>query len=72
MHVLYRNGQLCIWECTIDAEDLVPWEPPVKKDKQQTDSDIEDDVDIEKAIEKTDKQTKAYERNLQKSRNFDF
>ncbi|XP_043259582.1 periodic tryptophan protein 2 homolog [Colletes gigas] len=63
-----RNGQLCIWDCTIDAEDLVPWEPPVKKDKRHPDSDIEDDVDIEKVLERTEKQTKAYERNLQKSR----
>ncbi|KZC03862.1 Periodic tryptophan protein 2 like protein [Dufourea novaeangliae] len=63
-----RNGQLCIWECTIDANDLVPWEPSLKKKKKQKDSDTEDDVDLEKAIEKTDKQAKAYERNMQQSR----
>lgn len=65
-----RNGQLCVWECTIDPEDLVPWEPPAKK--KQKDSDSEDDIDLDKAIEKTDKQAKAYERKLQKSRNFRF
>lgn len=62
-----KNGQLCVWECTIDPEDLVPWEPPAKK--KQKDSDSEDDIDLDKAIEKTDKQAKAYERKLQKSRN---
>ncbi|XP_053995438.1 periodic tryptophan protein 2 homolog [Hylaeus anthracinus] len=68
LNTISRNGQLCIWECTIDAEDLVPWEPPAKKDKQQTDSDVEDDVDLEKAVERTEKQNKAHERSLKKSR----
>ncbi|CAK9804620.1 Periodic tryptophan protein 2 homolog [Anthophora plagiata] len=68
LSTISRNGRLCIWECAIDPEDLVPLGlPPVKKDKQ-TDSDEEDDVDIEKAIEKTDKQAKAEERNLEQSR----
>ncbi|XP_003396174.1 periodic tryptophan protein 2 homolog [Bombus terrestris] len=63
-----RNGQLCIWECTIDPEDLMPSNvPPIKRGKR-TDSDEEDDVNIEKAIEKTDKQIKAHERDLLKSR----
>lgn len=45
-------------------------EPPTKRDKK-TDSDEEDDVNIEKTIEKTDKQAKAYEDSLlKKSRNF--
>ena len=62
---------MCIWECTIDPEDLMPVEePPTKRDKK-TDSDEEDDVNIEKTIEKTDKQAKAYEDSLlKKSRNF--
>ncbi|XP_076749162.1 periodic tryptophan protein 2 homolog [Xylocopa sonorina] len=64
-----RNGQLCLWECTIDPEDLVPEEQPAPKKGKKTDSDEEDDVDIEKAIEKTDKQAKAHERNLQRSEN---
>ncbi|CAK9825038.1 Periodic tryptophan protein 2 homolog [Anthophora retusa] len=67
LSTISRNGRLCIWECAIDPEDLVPLgSPPVKRNKQ-TDSDEEDDVDIEKAIEKTDKQTKAEERNLKQS-----
>ncbi|XP_068986083.1 periodic tryptophan protein 2 homolog [Bombus flavifrons] len=62
-----RNGQLCIWECTIDPEDLMPSNvPPIKRNKK-ADSDEEDDVNIEKAIEKTDKQVKAHEHNLLKS-----
>ncbi|OAD61424.1 Periodic tryptophan protein 2 like protein, partial [Eufriesea mexicana] len=64
-----RNGHLCIWECAIDPEDLMPWEPPPLKKDKKTDSDEEDDVNIEKAIEKTDKQAKVYEYNLEKSRN---
>ncbi|CAK9809708.1 Periodic tryptophan protein 2 homolog [Anthophora quadrimaculata] len=68
LSTISRNGRLCIWECAIDPEDLVPLgSPPAKRDKQ-TDSDEEDDVDIEKAIEKTDKQAKAEERNLEQSR----
>lgn len=63
-----RNGQLCVWECTIDPEDLILWEPPAKKDKAKEDSDTEDDIDIEKTIERTDKQAKAHERNMQLSR----
>lgn len=69
--VPYRNGQLCVWECTIDPEDLIPLEPPAKKDKAK-DSDTEDDIDIEKTIERTDKQARAHERNMQLSRNFSF
>ncbi|XP_033339353.1 periodic tryptophan protein 2 homolog [Megalopta genalis] len=60
-----RNGQLCVWDCTINANDLVPWEPLVKR--RQRDSDGEDDVDLDKAIERTEKQAKARERNLQRS-----
>ncbi|XP_035733871.1 periodic tryptophan protein 2 homolog [Vespa mandarinia] len=58
-----RNGQLCVWECTIDPDDLVEWEPPTKKDRK-TDSDDEDDIDLDKAIEKTDKQRNNLERKL--------
>ncbi|XP_078051727.1 periodic tryptophan protein 2 homolog isoform X1 [Augochlora pura] len=60
-----RNGQLCVWDCTINADDLVPWDPPSKR--RQRDSDEEDDVDLDKAIEKTEKQTKTRERNLRRS-----
>lgn len=67
-----RNGQLCIWECTIDPEDLMPLESPPFKKNKKTDSDEEDDITVEKAKEKTDKQVKAYEYNLEQSRNFFF
>lgn len=43
--------------------------PPFKKNKK-ADSDEEDDINVEKAKEKTDKQVKAYEYNLEQSRNF--
>lgn len=60
---------MCIWECTIDPEDLMPMEVPPTKRNKKTDSDEEDDVNIEETIEKTDKQIKAYEDSLLKSRN---
>ncbi|KAK1121674.1 hypothetical protein K0M31_009985 [Melipona bicolor] len=63
-----KNGQLCIWECTIDPEDLMPVEVPPTKRNKKTDSDEEDDVNTEETIEKTDKQIKAYEDSLLKSR----
>ncbi|XP_043268384.1 periodic tryptophan protein 2 homolog isoform X2 [Venturia canescens] len=56
-----RNGQLCIWECTIEPEDMVVWQPPIKREKPK-ESDSEDDVDLDKAVEKTDKQMKRAER----------
>jgi periodic tryptophan protein 2 len=46
-----RNGQLCVWECSIDIDSLQPWEPPVKKTRQETNSDGEDDVDTSRAEE---------------------
>lgn len=66
-----RNGQLCVWECTIDPEDLVEWEPPIKKTRK-TDSDDEDDIDPDKAIEKTEKQRNNLERKLVQLRNIKF
>ncbi|KAG7196594.1 hypothetical protein KM043_013084 [Ampulex compressa] len=55
-----RNGQLCVWECTIDPEDLVLWQPPAKRGKPE-ESDSEDDVDLEKVIEKTEKEKEILE-----------
>jgi periodic tryptophan protein 2 len=46
-----RNGQLCVWECSIDIDSLQPWEPPVKKTRQETHSDGEDDIDTSRAEE---------------------
>ncbi|KAJ8675269.1 hypothetical protein QAD02_011055 [Eretmocerus hayati] len=53
-----RNGQLCVWECTIEPSDLVVFEPVVKKAKV-ADSDSEDDVDLDRALEQTEKQKKT-------------
>ncbi|XP_076646677.1 periodic tryptophan protein 2 homolog isoform X2 [Halictus rubicundus] len=61
-----RNGQLCVWECTIDPDDLVLWEPSAKRRQRKEDSDVEDDVDLDKVVERTEKQAKARERNLQR------
>ncbi|XP_032665504.1 periodic tryptophan protein 2 homolog [Odontomachus brunneus] len=51
LYTISRNGRTCIWECTIDPDDLVQWNPPLKK-RRPMDSDSEDDIDISKAIEK--------------------
>ncbi|KAI4482008.1 hypothetical protein M0804_009027 [Polistes exclamans] len=59
-----RYGQVCYWQCTIDPKDLVPWNPPIKKKRRKIDSDIEDDVDLDKAIEKTKKQFETSENKL--------
>uniref|UniRef100_A0A6P7HF49 Periodic tryptophan protein 2 homolog n=1 Tax=Diabrotica virgifera virgifera TaxID=50390 RepID=A0A6P7HF49_DIAVI len=55
-----RNGQTCVWECSIDPNDLVAQEEvPVKKKKMSGDSD-EDDVDVTKSLERTEEEiTKA-------------
>jgi len=59
----YRNGRVCVWECTLEPDDWVEWEPPSKKEKSK-DSDSEDDIDIEKIVEKTEKQKAYAERKL--------
>jgi periodic tryptophan protein 2 len=46
-----RNGQVCVWECSIDMDSLRPWEPAVKKRREETHSDSEDDIDTSKAEE---------------------
>ncbi|KAK9874735.1 hypothetical protein WA026_005548 [Henosepilachna vigintioctopunctata] len=49
-----RNGQMCVWECNINPDDLVPWtEPPLKK-KRISEEEKEDDIDDLTAIEKTE------------------
>ncbi|KAJ8974650.1 hypothetical protein NQ317_019887 [Molorchus minor] len=52
-----RNGQTCIWECTIDPKDLIPLDkaPPKKKKRTSSDSD-EDNIDATKAIERTEEE----------------
>lgn len=59
----YRNGRVCVWECTLEPDDWIEWEPPSKKERSK-DSDSEDDIDIEKIIEKTEKQKAHAERKL--------
>ncbi|XP_014478920.1 PREDICTED: periodic tryptophan protein 2 homolog [Dinoponera quadriceps] len=50
LYTISKNGRICIWECTIDPDDLVDWKPRIKK-RKPVDSDSEDDVDTKKAIE---------------------
>lgn len=64
--IFYRNGRLCIWECTIEPNDLVEWEPPAKKEKPK-DSDSEDDINVERIIERSEKQKARAERKLLES-----
>lgn len=64
----YRNGRLCVWECTLEPDDWVEWQPPAKKEKTKgSESDNEDDIDIEKIIERTEKQKAHAERKLLES-----
>ncbi|KAJ8959273.1 hypothetical protein NQ314_006301 [Rhamnusium bicolor] len=60
MTTIGRNGQACIWECTIDPKDLVPLDkaPPKKKKKISSDSE-EDDVDSSKSLERTEEEITA-------------
>ncbi|XP_043502208.1 periodic tryptophan protein 2 homolog [Polistes fuscatus] len=59
-----KNGQVCCWQCTIDPKDLVLWKPPIKKKRRKIDSDNEDDVDLDKVIEKTENLLKTSETKL--------
>lgn len=62
MFLLNRNGQLCIWECSIEPSDLVVYRPPTKRVKASSDS--EDDVDLDKVLEKTEKEKLNSEKKL--------
>ncbi|RZC43013.1 periodic tryptophan protein 2 -like protein, partial [Asbolus verrucosus] len=55
-----RNGQACVWECTIDPDKLIPLvkAPPKKKRKENDESD-EDDINISQSIEQTDAELSA-------------
>jgi periodic tryptophan protein 2 len=46
-----RNGQVCVWECSIDLDLLRLWEPPAKKTRKDIHSDSEDDIDTSRAEE---------------------
>lgn len=56
-----RDGQLSIWECTIDPSQMVPSDkaPKKKRRKTETASD-EDDVDLTKAIERLEEEIMDY------------
>ncbi|GAB1865194.1 Periodic tryptophan protein 2-like protein [Camponotus japonicus] len=68
MYTISKNGRLCVWECTLEPDDWVEWQPPAKKEKTKgSESDSEDDIDIEKIIERTEKQKARAERKLLES-----
>ncbi|CAG9859982.1 unnamed protein product [Phyllotreta striolata] len=56
-----RNGQTCIWECSIEPKDLVPLDvAPLNKKKRNSSESDEDNVDATKAPERTEEElTKA-------------
>ncbi|KAL1491824.1 hypothetical protein ABEB36_012361 [Hypothenemus hampei] len=60
-----RNGQTCIWECTIDSNELQPLKDPnpIKK-KKTTNEDDEDDIDVTKSLEKTQAEAEAAFKNM--------
>ncbi|CAH0559225.1 unnamed protein product [Brassicogethes aeneus] len=52
-----RNGQTCLWECSINPKDLVPLDKIPPKKKQKTDDDEgEDDIDTTKSLERTEEE----------------
>lgn len=61
IYTISRDGQLSVWECTIDPSGLVPWEEaPKKKKKKTTETEDEDDVDMSKAVERTEEEISEY------------
>ncbi|XP_070161171.1 periodic tryptophan protein 2 homolog [Polyergus mexicanus] len=68
MYTISKNGRVCVWECTLEPDDWVEWQPPAKKGKSEdSESDSEDDIDTEKIIERTIKQQARAERKLLES-----
>ncbi|EDW85819.1 uncharacterized protein Dwil_GK22940 [Drosophila willistoni] len=55
LNTISRNGQLCLWECSLAPSDLEEDEKPTKakKNKKSRDSDNESEDDVENAVEKT-------------------
>ncbi|KAK4882916.1 hypothetical protein RN001_006235 [Aquatica leii] len=50
-----RNGQTCVWECSMEAKNLIPLtSAPPKKKQRKNDELEEDDVDSAKIIEHTE------------------
>ncbi|XP_014295048.1 periodic tryptophan protein 2 homolog [Microplitis demolitor] len=58
LFTIARNGHLCLWEASLNPEDLKLFTPAIKAPKPAG-SDSEDDVILEKAIEQTKSTRKA-------------
>lgn len=47
-----RNGQVCVWDCNFNSDELVLAQPSKKKRKENSEmDDDEDDVNAEKILE---------------------
>lgn len=57
VNTISRNGQLCIWECSLRLDDLKPKQfiTTIKKD----DETQEDEIDTKKSLEEADKDEKS-------------
>ncbi|XP_044757310.1 periodic tryptophan protein 2 homolog [Coccinella septempunctata] len=59
-----KNGQMCVWECNLNPEDLIPKGTQPKKKRKLHDDDTEDSIDEVKAIERSESDIiKALEKN---------
>ena len=53
LYSVSKNGQVCIWECDTELEDLKPWQPLVdQKDEDDDDDDDEEEEQDEKERDK--------------------
>ncbi|KAF5273066.1 hypothetical protein FQR65_LT04808 [Abscondita terminalis] len=52
-----RNGQTCVWECSIEAKDLIPLASAPPKKRQKANNELEeDDIDATKIIEQSEEE----------------
>ncbi|KAL3276990.1 hypothetical protein HHI36_012350 [Cryptolaemus montrouzieri] len=49
-----KNGQMCVWECNLNLNDLIPWDKAPPRKKQKVEEEVEDNVDELKVIEQTE------------------
>lgn len=70
MITISKNGQMNVWECTLNPDDLIPFDgvQPLKKEKP-TDDLIEDELDNSKSLEKTEKEIEDNLKNISLSDN---
>lgn len=65
-----ENGLLCVWECSLGPDDLTPLQPEKKRKKSSnSDDDDEDDVNLDDAVELTEKQMRSREKAMRGKKN---